>query len=699
MGNSGGIASGLGAPLPIDARIKPRMTALMLFCMLFAAAVTGRAVLIQVFGDPRLERMAIRQFKSKVLIRPRRGPITDRNGEPLAINVESSSLAANPSKVDNPRALARLLSKATDTPYSRILQRLRGGQQFVWIKRHLTENELHHLKKWHLVDADGELIPGLMSVKESKRVYPHNELAAHLLGDVNVDSDGVEGVELWKNEKMRGKVLSVSAIKDAMGRPTFIDSVTAKNVQEHRDGEPVNMTIDASLQYAVEQELHSSVSKHNAKAGSVIVMNAVSGEILAMANAPSFNPNDKGIPADRRRNRALTDGYEPGSTMKAVLMASALSNGWKLSDRVYAEMGQGLKVQGRRISEAEAHEKFGWIDLNKLMAVSSNVGAAKVALRLGADKYYSTLKAYGFGTKTGTGFPGEISGQLPQRKSWQPLTLANIGFGQGVLVTPMQMLRAYASFLNGGFLVQPHLLKDDLAVAPRRVIAEKVAADMLVNLQGPLLEGGTGLKANLPGYRVAGKTGTAQKVDPVTHAYSRTKYVASFIGMPLNVEPKVVIFAALDEPKGVYYASENAAPLFREVLNAVANRFSLPTRPDTPNPVLASDGGKSLISDSIHLGRAHPTQTKQSKAAAAAIAEAEAPRDLALHSRGMTGSGHPIWTMPTLRGLTPREAIQALQGRRFQMEVRGNGVIRSQVPPEGAPLVEGDTIKVSLGEL
>jgi cell division protein FtsI (penicillin-binding protein 3) len=702
------------APMAVDP-IKIRVTALMLFCIVFAAAVLIRAAMVQVANNPRLEQMARRQFQSKVLIRPRRGAILDRNGEPLAINVETSSLAANPSKIENPRSLAKLLSRATDVPYRKILQRLSGEKEFVWIKRHLSEQELRRLKKFHLIDADGDLIGGMLMVKESKRVYPHNELAAHLLGDVNVDSDGVEGVELWQNERMRGKILSVNAIKDAMGRPTFIDAVTAKSVQDHRDGEPVSLTIDSSLQFAVEQELKNTVAKSNAKGGTVIVMNAVNGEILAMANQPAYNPNDKSVPADRRRNRALTDGYEPGSTMKAVLMSSALSNGWKLSDQVWGEQGQGFKVQGKKISEAEAHEKYGWLNLNQIMQFSSNVGAAKVALKLGADKYFASLKAMGFGTKTGTGFPGEISGLVPPRKSWQPLTLANVGFGQGILVTPIQMTRAYAAFLNGGWLVQPKLIKDVGNEAPRRVLSPKVAGEMLDNLRSPTSEGGTGIKANLSGYVVAGKTGTAQKVDPNTHGYSRSHYVASFIGMPLAVEPKIVIFTAVDEPRGVIYASETAAPLFREVLNAVANRFSLPVMPETPNRVLAdaaktaaklaaaprrAGAGKFVTkpiveSDAIKLSLAHPATSGPATEAAAAGSDP----DSALHWQGATEAGHTIWTMPSLKGLTPREALRALQGHQFQLEMRGAGVIRSQFPGEGGPLIEGGIIKLSLSEI
>jgi len=487
-----------------------------------------------------------------------------------------------------------------------------------------------------------------------------------------------------------------------MGRPTFIDAVSAKSVQEHRDGEQVKLTIDSTLQFAVEQELKAAVTKASARGGSVIVMNAVNGEILAMANQPAYNPNDSSAPPDHRRNRAITDGYEPGSTMKAVLFASALSHGWKLSDTVWGEMGQGFKVQGHKISEAEAHEKYGWLSLSKLLAVSSNVGAAKVALKLGADNYYATLKSYGFGTKTGSGFPGEISGQLPGRKSWQPITLADIGFGQGILVTPIQMIRAYASFLNGGWLVQPKLFKDEKDIVnpvpvepPRRVISEKIAAQIIEALQGPTQEGGTGIKANLNGYRVAGKTGTAQKVDPITHHYSRAHYVASFIGMALGVEPKFVIFASIDEPHGVYYAGDTAAPLFREVLNAVATRFSIPVQPDTPNRVIA-EAAKSqglsrtaqalakigALSDSLRLSSAHPVLASES----------------VLQWQGQTPSGRTMWIMPSLKGLTPREALHSLQGHHFQIEMRGVGMIRAQIPDVGASLIDGETIKVSLSE-
>ncbi len=664
------------SPKSTDAQ-KRRMIALGVCVCLLAAAIITRSAMIQIHSDPRLANMAKRQFQSKMLTRPRRGAIVDRNGEPLAINVEIHSLAANPAKAQNKAVLARLIAKAMDLPYAKVLARLGEKRDFVWLKRHLTEAELLSLKKWHIQDASGDLVSGLWLVRESKRIYPHKELAGQILGGVNVDSEGLEGIELWQNERMRGKVVSVSAIKDALGRPTFIDAVAAGHVQ---DGEPVQLTLDASLQYAVEEELRNSVLKTRSRSGTVVVMNATSGEILSMASYPIFDPNEKSQSPDHKRNRAITDGYEPGSTLKAALLASALSHGSKLTDQIYAERGK-MMIQGHSISEAEAHEKFEWITLKKLIQVSSNVGAAKLALKVGADHYWNSLRAFGLGTKTGVGFPGEISGKVPAKKDWQPLALANIGFGQGVLVTPIQMTRLYATFLNGGWIVQPTLIKTPTDAAkpevPHRIFTPKVAADVMTALGSVTETGGTGLKANLSGYKVAGKTGTAQVVDSATHRYSRSRHIASFIGYAVNVDPKIVIFTALDEPRGVYYASETAAPLFRQVLNAVAGRFSLPSQTLAENMEPAKQPQEVL-----NTTQAHPVTPQ-------ATLEA-------LEWQGAAPSGELMWAMPALQGLTPREALQALQGHKFQIEILGKGLIKTQTPESGKRVSENETIRLTL---
>jgi cell division protein FtsI (penicillin-binding protein 3) len=658
---------------------RTRLKVVMVGVLLIAAGVLTRAAFLQLKPDARLEAMARRQFESRVLVRPPRGTILDRNGEPLAVNIEVSSLAADPSKIAEKRQLARLLSRVIDMSYSRILLKLQEKREFVWIKRHLTEASLGHLKN---------LPDGLWLIKENKRVYPHGELAAHVLGDVNVDSEGLEGVELWFNDRLKGKVANVKAIKDALGRPAFIDALATTHAQ---NGEPVTLTLDASLQFSAEEELKAAVRRTSARGGSVIVMNAVNGEILALANEPAFNPNEPAAPSDRRRNRVLTDGYEPGSTIKPLLLAGALSHGWKLADSVYGEKGS-FKIQGRTISEAEAREKFEWITLKRVIQVSSNIGAAKLALKLGPDRVQDTLRAFGIGQKTDIGFPGETSGYIP-KKGWQPLTTANVGFGQGILTTPVQMMRAYASFLNGGWLVQPTLIKTPDRTtrlkldAPKRLLSPRVTGEVLEALQAVTETGGTGVKAALEGYRVAGKTGTAQVIDPATRAYSHSRYISSFIGFPLGVEPRVVIFTSIDEPHGIYFASETAAPLFREVLNAVASRFGIPAKVDA----------RKLASDKISITRAHPLPAPRPGVNQGPPAPSDIKPD-SLDWEGMTRDGSSIYRMPRLVGLDPREALQALKGHGFQIELRGTGIVQSQTPEDGRPVAEGERVRLNLAE-
>lgn len=672
---------------PVQARI------IFVFCVCLAVAglILGRAALIQLGSDPRLEQMARRQFQSKTLIRPRRGEILDRNGEALAVNSESDSLAMNPSRIHHPRQLARMVSRSLNISYSRILARMRDRREFGWIKRHLSRLDRARMRRWHLYDRDGDLLPGLWLVRESDRVYPHGELAAHVLGAVNLDSEGTEGVELWMDSRLKGKVTSMTAVRDALGRPAFFDE-SAKDGSEGRDGEPVTLTLDSSLQFAVDEALGSAVRKAGAKGGTVIVMNAVTGEILALSNEPTFNPNDHASPPGHRRNRALTDGYEPGSTLKPVLLAAALSHGMKLTDQIWGDHGHFM-VQGRKISEAEARERYEWLSLEKIIQVSSNVGAAKLALKVGADRYYAELKAFGFGSRSGLDFPGEISGRVPPRKAWRPLTLANLGFGQGILVTPLQMTRAYAAFLNGGRLVEPTLLKvpELKPWQARQIMSPQVAAQVVRALRSVTDKdaGGTGGNAVLPGYQVAGKTGTAQKVDPRTGAYSRSRYVASFIGFALNVEPRLVIFVSVDEPRGAYYGGEVAAPLFREVLNAAANRFGMPSAPTEGEPrVLASGAAPSL----------------EDRAPAAALpAPAPGSADLLRLSQAQArpagaAGGKALWRLPSLKGLTAREAIEILQGHPFRLELHGTGLVRSQYPEEGREVAEGGTVRIGLAE-
>lgn len=662
--------------------MKSRFTAIMVFTLTIATGVAGRAAYLQIFGDRRLNDLAKRQFQSKVLVQARRGLIIDRNGEPLAVNAEVSSLAANPKKIQNRRVIARLLSKALGIPVSQVNEKLKESKRdFVWIKRHLPDDQVDGFKKWGLTEPNGGLVPGLWLVKENFRRYPHGELAAQTVGTVNLDNDGTEGVELWQNSRLEGKVVSMKAIRDALGRPTLYD---ASAVADAKDGETIQLTIDASLQYSVEEALKGAIERTHSRSGSVIVMDAIHGDLLATATAPGFNPNRRNGTPESKRNRVLVDGYEPGSTMKPILLATALANGSKITDQIFGEHGS-IKIQGRRISESETHERFAWISLKKMIQVSSNVVAAKLAMKLGQEKFAAGLRNFGFGAKTGVGFPGELGGWLPSgKKPWQPLTLATVGFGQGIMVTPMQMARAYASFVNGGYLVEPRLLKNPSAgrepPAPRRVMSPEIAMNVVEAMKTVVAEDGTGKKAALDGYVVAGKTGTAQTVDPRTKRYSSSRYISSFVGFPVGVEPKIVILTMLDDPRGIYYASETAAPLFHDVLNAVVTRFGIPMNmPIAPAPIAAAKAKKAeskSVATSVSISQSHPAPPTK------------------LELQGSAPDGKLVFRMPELRGMTIREALSTLQGYPFELDVSGSGWLKTQSPEPGAKVSESDRIRL-----
>ena len=414
-----------------------------------------------------------------------------------------------------------------------------------------------------------------------------------------------------------------------------------------------------------------------AQSGLVMVMDSETGEVLALAQSPSHKV---------RKVTALSDGYEPGSTMKPIMLASAINKGVvKANDSMFGHYGK-FKIQGRTISEAEAHEKFGYITLNKMIEVSSNVVAAELALKFGAERYVSSLKELGFGARTGTLFPGEISGWMPaQTKNIKPLTLATMGFGQSVMVTPMQMLRAYAALSNGGTLIEPTLLKrKEKEELKKTVVFKKSVTDDVTKALIGVTEGekGTGHKARVEGFRVAGKTGTAQTVDPRTHRYSSSRYIASFIGYPANVRKPVVILTLLDSPKGIYYAGDTAAPLFAEVLKATVSRFSIPATERVAVPLVESSPQR---------------KEEQSEGQTVKIAQSSAEITAqSVESAKEVNLDHPV--MPGLTGLTPQEAMRALKPFAPMVQIRGFGLIKRQLPESGAVLSPNVRVTLYLEE-
>ncbi len=667
-------------------RLKHRKRLLFLLGLGFLTSVLiiFRSAQFQIFKDPRLASLSKRQFHSRVLIRPRRGMIVDRNNEPLAVSLEVQSLAANPTKIKLKEIQIEKLARFLEISKKRLRNRLKSGKTFVWMKRHLSEIKVKNLARSGITDSQGQLKDGFWLVRESKRVYPNGRVAGQVLGQANIDLMGIDGLEYYFNDLLKGRITSIEATRDGLRRPTFIDAGKAKHVE---DGKSLKLTLDSTLQFEVERILNEHRKRTQSKSGTVLIMDAESGEILVMANAPFFDPNTSKVNARLRRNRLVTDGYEPGSTMKPVLVAIALENGKKIDDVIWAGMGK-TKIQGRWISEAEAKEQFGWINLERLIQVSSNVASAHLALELGQEKFLRHLKKLGLGNQTHVEFPGEISGWLPRKSKIPNITLANLGFGQGIMATRIQMARIYASFLNGGFLIRPKLVidsKPQFNDSLTRVWSSTTSHSITQALTKVTQEGGTGTEAAVPGFTVAGKTGTAQTVDSETKRYSRERYITSFIGYPVNTEKKLVILTSLDHPKGNYYASATSAPLFRDVLVAVINRYGLKAKPELvqiqKDHILTSSAMRSL-KDFLKKDQKNGIETGRKF-------QVEKLND---DERKINQS----WIMPSLKGLSPREVTRVLRGHNFDLKLEGFGTVVSQAPEKGQLVNDGTEIYVEL---
>ena len=641
-------------------KVRIRLSLVIGVFALISVGMLVRSTWLQIIHDPKLETLGRRQFESKIVTKPRRGLITDRTGEPLAINLETSSLAGNPQKILKSRATLHLLAHALGQNPKVLAKKLDAHKSFYWFDRHLSDEKMERLRANGIILGSGEMPEGLWIVKEMKRVYPHGDLATSILGSVNVDTEGLEGVELWKNTSLRGKSASIDAFKDAMGRPTLINSGSASQTV---DGEGVELSIDSSLQFSAEESLQETMDRTRADSGMVVVMDSENGEILAMAQSPSRRV---------KKVTALTDGYEPGSTMKPLLLATGINKGVvKLNDLFFGHYGK-FQLQGRTISEAEAKEKFGNITLKTMVEVSSNVVAAELALKVGAERYVQGLKELGFGARTGIGFPGEITGWMPaQIKNIRPLTLGTMGFGQSIMVTPLQMLRAYAAISNGGYLVEPTLLKRTDENKAKRIPVLK--AQTVRDVTEALLavtesEHGTGHNAAVEGYRVAGKTGTAQTVDSKTHRYSNSRHIASFIGFPVGVKQPFTILVVLDHPKGpAYFGGATAAPLFAKVLKETVSRFSIPNTEKVRIPLAETAPAP--------MKAANPEVIKIAQSSAEVVEQSVA-------SVKEVNLDHPV--MPSLIGLTPQEAIMALKPFYPAVQIHGFGLIRKQVPESGS---------------
>ncbi len=540
------------------------------FLILLGAAL-GRAAWLQIVKGPEYAAMAVRQHRETVVVPAARGTIVDRNGQPLALGRLATTVYANPRQVDDARdltlAAGKLLGNDPAELYPLLTDRSRG---FVYVARKADPRQAEKLEKLDFA--------GLGFYPEELRFYPQGPVAAQILGYAGLDNEGLEGLERSLEDTLSGTPGSQTVVKDPFGRA--LDVVETK---PETPGKDVRLTLDRQIQANAEEVLAETVRRWGAKSATAVVMDPRTGEILGMATAPRFNANRfPKTRADRRRNRAVTDTYEPGSTFKLVTVAAGLQEGI-VNPRSAFRLPPTLRVADRTIGEAHSRGTQR-MTVREIVEYSSNIGTITIAQRLGEGRLASWIDRFGFGKTTGIDFPGESPGFALPLEEWSGSTIGTVPIGHGIAVTPVQMARAYSVIANGGRLVRPRLIdridgQDVLAGGGRRVVSKAVADQMLDMLRGVVVEG-TGTAAAIPGYTVAGKTGTAAKIDP-DGTYSTSRYVASFAGLVPASKPELVVMVIVDEPRGGYYGGTVAAPAFREIARFNLQHLEIP--PDAAN--------------------------------------------------------------------------------------------------------------------
>ncbi|MDI6890485.1 MAG: penicillin-binding protein 2 [Thermodesulfovibrionales bacterium] len=547
-------------------------------------AVFFRLTDLMILSHKRLSEKAKQQHIKVEDIQIRRGIIFDRQGRELALNLELESLYCEPDSLNLDNESVRKLASTIAKEPEVILTKIPSEGKFAWIERKLEPDIAERVK--------GLNIKGLGFMNEAKRVYPKGKLASHVLGFVGVDNQALEGIELQYDRYLKTRGGKVFFGRDASGR------TLSSGVDKEAKGNNIVLTIDEGLQGIVEKEIEKAMLQWGAAAASAIMMDPFTGEILALANRPSYDPNNPGKVNDfEKRNRAITDCYEPGSTFKTVVGIAALEENIARPDMLFDVGKGGIEVGGKIIRDVHRH---GILTFNEVIQKSSNVGSVMIGMRLGKERVYKYAKLLGFGEKTGIDLPGEVSGWIRPPERWSGTSIGAIPIGQEVAVTPLQVLRAYSAIANGGSLVRPHVVSEiispegKLLVSLRdmemnRIISKKTAETFKDILKGVVEEGGTGKSASIEGNEVAGKTGTAQIINPKTKRYSKEKFVSSFVGFVPADNPRLALIVVIYEPKGQIYGGVVAAPVFRGITNQALSYLDIPME-DNPhkNPLLVS---------------------------------------------------------------------------------------------------------------
>lgn len=634
-----------------DQSIRVRLGICLVAMLLGFALLILRAWQLQFWADDRVAKMEEKQTTSKEVLSPQRGTIFDRSGKVLAVNLQVPSIFADPSEIDDKNVFAKRVAPILAMSPKEILSKIKNrARKFVWLKRRTDPNV-----EPKLLDLD---LAGVHVLHEGMRLYPDRQLASQLVGFVGMDGNGLEGIERLYEKYLKSEQLVVQSQKDARGRPIFTNDTL---ILEPEPGADLHLTIDTYIQHSVESELYEAARKSGSKRAMGVVMDPYSGQILAMASYPALNPNRLGQNSpDAFRNRPVEDMYEPGSTMKVFALAGALEEkAIHANQSIYCKK-DSLKLSGKIIhnNDLKYHD---WLTPAQVLKYSDNIGMSRISMLMGPQKLHATLKKFGFGSETGIDLSGEPRGMLKAPLQWKDIDLANISFGQGVGVSAIQMVSALSVIANGGFSVRPYVL-DRVAFHDGRelkmnhpqptspVISKKTIEQIKDWMEGVVQEGGTGTLAALDGYRTAGKTGTAQKIDPATRRYSSKKVMSSFMGFAPLENPKLVSIFIFDEPEKADYGGTLAAPVFKQVMESSLAYMGVPRDFASPNRI------------ALKTEKLPKKNTFEEPVSAANV-----------------GAGF----IPDLRGLTVREVLAQLKELQIDVKIVGSGVAVKQFPKAG----------------
>jgi len=680
--------------------MKARIVVLALVLFAGTGAVAHRAYQLQIEQGADLRKLAEEQYLRDIRLAPKRGTIYDRRGAPLAVSVDVDSVWANPRELralgGDPMATAMALGRVLPgTDAETLERRMASDRYFVWLERRITPQQAAAVRALAL--------PGVSMSREARRYYPNRDLAAHILGFADIDGLGIEGLERQYEEQLRGSVSAVPAIRDRRGRVVFSEQLLDDRAAQ---GDDLVLTIDKAIQVVAEHELALAVRTSEARAGSVVVMDPQTGELLALANYPTYNPNEPGSATPMaRRNRAVTDRYEPGSTIKTFTVAGALAAG-----AITPEQLINCEHGAMRVAEYTIHDSHPWDVLTpaQILARSSNIGTAKIGTALGRAGLFRTLRRFGFGELTGITLPGETAGILRNYRRWYEMDAATIAFGQGVSVTTMQLAVGMSAIANGGKLMEPilvrsvrdargELVEETLPRVRRQVVpagTARLVSDMLTAVTGP---GGTGVEAAIDGYLVAGKTGTAQKADYVAGGYAADQWIASFVGFVPADRPRLVIAVMIDEPIIEHYGGLVAGPVFRRVGEAALRHLGVP----------ATDGGQ-ILARRAQEARDAARHSREETDRARALCRVARREGHACEEPVPVAAELPLTPIddrtpedgetrvPEVGGRTARAALVALAAAGLVGELEGSGVVASQAPASGEIIPRGQHVRLVL---